>query len=84
MLSAGAFSDDAVIEATKEVVCVYVDVEWGRKHGELAERYGVQALPTVVYADPEGEEIGRMSSFDPATIAAEISSLAREHTRSLR
>jgi thioredoxin-related protein len=81
VLSAGAFSDEQVIEATKDVVCIYVDLEWGRKHIDLGERYRVRGFPTVVYADSEGEEIGRMQSFDASAIAADVAQLARDHTR---
>lgn len=65
-------------------MCVYVDLEWGRRHGELAQRYGVKSLPTVVYADRDGEEVGRMTSRDGAAVARDFAALAREHTRVLR
>ncbi len=81
MLSAGAFSEDSVVQATKDVVCVYVDLEWGRKHADLAERYGVRQMPTVIYADPEGEEVSRMRSFDPTEMVGELQSLVRDHAR---
>ena len=84
MLSAGAFSDDEVIAASKGVVCVYGDLEWGRKHVDLGEQYGVQGFPTVVYADPDGNEVGRMRTFDAGTIAGEIRGLARDHAKTFR
>lgn len=84
MLSAGAFSDDAVVAATKGVVCVYVDCDWGRAHGDLIEKYGVRAFPTVVYCDADGEEVGRMQTFDAEVIAGEITRLARDHAKALR
>ena len=83
MLSAGAFSDDAVVTASKDVVCVFIDLEWGRKHVDLAERYDIKAFPTVIYADSDGEEIGRMQTFDESVIAREIASLARDHSKKL-
>ena len=84
MLSAGAFSDDAVIAASKGVVCVYVDCDWGRNHADLIEKYGVQFFPTVVYCDSNGEEVGRMQTFDAGVIAGEIARLARDHAKPLR
>ena len=81
MLSAGAFSDDSVVKATKDVVCILVDLEWGRAHVDLAERYGVRQMPTVIYADPEGEEVSRMRSFEPAEMVGELQSLVRDHAR---
>ena len=83
MLSAGAFSDDDVLEAAKDVVCVYVDLDWGRKHMDFGERYRVNAFPTVVYADPDGEEIGRMRSFEPSEMVGELQRLVRDHKRDL-
>jgi hypothetical protein len=84
VLSAGAFSDDEVVAATKDVICVYVDLEWGRKHVDLAQRYGVRVMPTVIYADPQGEEVGRMKVAEPAVISAEVATLARDHAKSFR
>jgi hypothetical protein len=81
VLSAGAFSESKVLAATKDVVCVYVDMEWGRKHMDLGERYGVRAFPTVVYADPEGEEVSRMRSFEPDEMVGELTGLVKGHTR---
>ena len=80
MLSAGAFSDEQVIEASKQVVCVYIDLEWGRKHMDLGEHYRVQAFPTVIYTDHEGAEIGRMSTFDAGVIAGKAV-LSRDGSR---
>lgn len=69
--------------ASKDVVCVYVDLEWGRRHADLAQRYGVRVMPTVIYVDSEGEEVGRMRSPDPESMTADLDRLAREHTRKL-
>ena len=71
-----------MLAASKGVVCVFVDLEWGQQHTEYAQRYGVRALPTVVYADSEGEEVSRMSSPDPADMVGELQQLTRDHTRS--
>ena len=84
MLSAGAFSDKEVVDATKNVVCVYVDCEWGHKHVDLLMKYQVQSFPTVVYADSDGEEVGRMKSFDPEVLASEFATHARDHAKKLR
>lgn len=71
-MSAGAFSDPAVVEASKGLVCVYVDCDWGRKNRDLSERYGVRGYPTVLFCDPSGRPIERLKSHDAKAVAAQM------------
>ncbi|HYF00334.1 MAG TPA: hypothetical protein VEJ18_15540 [Planctomycetota bacterium] len=71
-MSAGAFSDPAVVEASKALVCVYVDCDWGKKNRELSERYGVRGYPTVLFCDPSGKPVERLRSHDPKDVAAQM------------
>ena len=73
-----------MIKASKDIVCVFVDCEWGARHGDLAKRYMVQGFPTVVYTDSEGEEVGRMADRSPAAVARDLEELARDHKTRLR
>ena len=64
-----------MVKASKKVVCIFVDCQWGAAHADLARRYQVQGFPTVVYADSEGEEVGRMQERSAEAMAAELTQL---------
>lgn len=61
------FADAAVgAWARKNVIAVKVDAEKGEGR-RLSSRYSVRAFPTILFLDPEGNEIDRMSgAFPPA------------------
>jgi len=65
-----------VVKASKNLVCVFVDCAWGAQHADLMKRFGVQGFPTVVYADSDGEEVGRMGTRDSAAVARDLERLA--------
>jgi hypothetical protein len=73
-----------VVKASKSVVCVFVDCAWGAKYTELAKRYSVKGFPTVVYADSEGEEVGRMEDRSAEAMTRALTKLAKEHGPSYR
>lgn len=73
-----------MVKASKSVVCVFVDCAWGAKHGDLAQRYQVKGFPTVVYADSEGEEVGRMMDRSAEAMVQSLTRLAKEHGPSYR
>ena len=78
-MSAGAFSDPAVMEVSKQIVCVFVDCDWGNKNNDLATKFGVRGYPTVVFLNPEGAEVARLASRTPAAVAAQIEDVAKKH-----
>lgn len=77
-LSAGAFSDQNVIEAARNVACVFVDCDWGKKNKELSTKFGVTTFPTVVFCDPQGNSLGRMEAREPDEVAEALTVLARK------
>ncbi len=68
-----------MVEASKNVVCVLVDCEWGARHADLAQKYRIQGFPTVVFADSDGVEVGRMSDRGADSVAGDLLALARDH-----
>ena len=81
-MSAGAFSDPAVMEASKKIVCVFVDCDWGNKNNDLSAKFNVRGYPTVVFLDPEGAEVGRLASRTPSAVASQIEEIAKKHGKS--
>jgi hypothetical protein len=64
-----------VVKASKKVVCIFVDCQWGAAHADLAKQFHVQGFPTVVYADSEGEEVGRMEERSAEAMAGALTTL---------
>ncbi|MFN7990059.1 MAG: thioredoxin family protein [Thermoanaerobaculia bacterium] len=59
------FADPAVGEwARKNVIAVKVDAEKGEGR-RLAQRYAVRAFPTILFLDPSGNELDRISGVYP-------------------
>jgi len=57
------FSDAAVIEFLRsKTVTVRIDAD---RQAEVARKYKVMGLPTMVFADAKGSEIGRIAGFRP-------------------
>ena len=65
-----------MVKASKSAVCIFVDCQWGAKHEDLARKYKVRGFPTLVYADSDGEEVGRMTDCSPEAVARDFSQLA--------
>lgn len=45
----------------------------------MSGKYAVRGYPTVVFADPDGKEIGRLAQRDPASVLAKIEEAATKH-----
>jgi hypothetical protein len=75
-LSAGAFSDAAVIQAADSLVCVFIECDWGKKNADLSGRYGVNGYPTVIFCDPDGKALSQLASDEPAAVAKQMKDLA--------
>jgi hypothetical protein len=75
-LERGAFSDKGVALAAQKIVPILVDCNWGKSYKDISGRYGIRGYPTVVFADPEGNEIGRMRARKPEAIIKQIESVA--------
>ena len=67
-----------MIEASKKLVCVFVDCNWGRKNADLSDKYKVEGYPTVVFCDPDGKQVAELESRDPSAVAAQIDSISKK------
>lgn len=71
------------MEASKKIVCVFVDCDWGNKNNDLSTKFGVRGYPTVVFLDPEGAEVAKLGSRAPAAVAAQIEDIAKKHGKAM-
>ncbi|MFO7991106.1 MAG: thioredoxin family protein [Thermoplasmata archaeon] len=59
------YPDSAVVEKSDELIFIKVNVD---KQGDIASRYGVQSIPTLLFLTPEGGEItkhvGKLSASE--------------------
>ena len=61
--------------ATENLVLVELDFpvkqlppELKQKNRSLAEKYSIEAFPTIVLLDPEGDEVGRQEGYQPQAL----------------
>ena len=62
---------DADVQAwvAREAVAIQVDVD---KEGDLAAKFRASSIPTIVFLEPSGKELGRFVGYrDPAAFLAE-------------
>lgn len=62
---------DADVQAwvAREAVAIQVDVD---REGELARKFRASSIPTIVFVEPSGKELGRFVGYkDPAGFLAE-------------
>jgi hypothetical protein len=58
-----------VVEASRNVACIFVDCDWGRKNKELSAQYGVKYYPMVLMCDTTGKVIGELKHRDADKVA---------------
>jgi thioredoxin-like negative regulator of GroEL len=57
------YADPVVVRKAEEFVAVKVNTEGNRKETEIAIRYDVQSLPTILFLSPEGHQVHRLNGF---------------------
>lgn len=62
-LDQNTYADPAVVRKAQDFVAVKVNTEGSRKEVEVAVRYHVTSLPTIVFLSPEGRQLGRVNGF---------------------
>jgi hypothetical protein len=77
-LDAGAFSDDAVVKASEGMIRILVD---GDKDNALFGKYGVQAMPTLLFLDPDGKQVGKLGDRQPAGVKKQFEEIVSAHKR---
>lgn len=61
MLDEKIYPAPAVVEESQNFVCVKVDVD---KNSDVARKYSVSGLPSLVFLDASGTEIHRQAGID--------------------
>lgn len=62
VMDENTYSDQQVIEKSKDFVCVNVD---GDVRQDLVASYGITGYPTTVFLDPDGTEVKRVNGYVP-------------------
>jgi thiol-disulfide isomerase/thioredoxin len=57
------YRDPVVVRKAEEFVAVKVNTEGSHKETEIAIRYDVQSLPTILFLSPEGHQVYRLNGF---------------------
>lgn len=65
-----------MVDASRNVACIFVDCDWGKKNRELSTKYGVKGYPTVLFCDPQGTALGVMRVREPEEVAKALQALA--------
>jgi thioredoxin-related protein len=65
-LDQNTYTDPAVVQKAQEFVAVRVNTEGSHKELEVAVRYHVTSLPTIVFVSPEGRQLGRVNGYQGA------------------
>ena len=64
MLDRTTWKDEKVISSIKKkAVAVKIDVD---EHGDIASKYGIRSLPTIIFVDAEGKELSRFIGYRDA------------------
>jgi thiol:disulfide interchange protein len=69
MLDEKIYPSSAVVEEAQNFVCVKVDVD---KHADIARKYSVNGLPSLVFLNASGNEIHRQAGID-GTVSSFVS-----------
>lgn len=67
-----------MVKASEGLIRVLVD---GQADGALFEKYGVQAMPTLLYLDPDGKQVGKMAARDPGSMKKQFEEIVSTHKR---
>jgi thiol-disulfide isomerase/thioredoxin len=62
-LDRSTYADPFVAERAQDFVAVKVDTEGSRREMDVAMKYEVTSLPTIVFLSPQGHQIARVNGF---------------------
>jgi len=76
-LSAGAFSDPAVVAAASKITCLFVECS-GKKNAALTTSLKIAKFPAIYFLDAEGIPLGSVQASDGPNLAAAIRQLTEQ------
>lgn len=65
-----------MIEASEKLVCIKIDTD---KDSETAEKYHVEAIPTIYYLKSSGDVIQESKASDAESFAKEMDEMAKNY-----
>jgi thioredoxin 1 len=76
------YADPWVVRQAQDFVAVRVNTEGSRRELEVARRYRVGSLPTIVFVSPQGRQVFRLNGFQgpgqfPATLEGALRAARR-------
>ena len=74
----GAFSEAKVVAASKGVVCILVDCNWGKANTDLSTKYKIRGYPTILFVDKNGKVVQR-ASRRPEELASQFAKHAKSY-----
>lgn len=77
-LDAGAFSDEGVVKSAEGLIRILVDAG---KDDKLFQKYGVRGMPSIIFLDPEGKEIGKLGSREADGVKRQFEEITAKNTR---
>jgi hypothetical protein len=78
VLDAGAFSDDGVVKASEGLYRILADAG---KDEKLFSKYGVNSMPTILFLDADGKQIGKLGDRSPDGVKRQFEEIATKNTR---
>jgi len=70
-----------VVNASKGLVNVFVDCNWGKKNTDLSTKYAVRGYPTVIFTDSKGELIEPLADRSPEGVKKQIETIAKKYSK---
>ena len=58
---------------------MFVDCNWGKANKDLSTKYKIRGYPTVVFTDPDGNELERLGARDPESVLKQIEGVAKKY-----
>ena len=68
-----------MLAVTPGIVPILVDCSGDGQNAELMQQYSVQGFPTVIYTDPNGEQIKEMAGRAPAALQQDVENLIKKY-----
>ena len=66
------------MKASEGLIRILVD---GDKDGALFQKYGVQAMPTILFLDPDGKQVGKLGDRSAAGVKKQFEEISTTHKR---
>ncbi|MSR47894.1 MAG: hypothetical protein EXS13_12675 [Planctomycetes bacterium] len=68
-----------MVEASKSIINVFVDCDWGKKNADLSAKFGVRGYPTVIFVDSKGNQIEELGDRSPEGAKKQIEAIAKKY-----